>query len=57
MFLCHIVVAIVEGIYEDQWSLNEGLAKSQGWVAIAFIWLFAINFAYSWGKSHSLTLI
>ncbi|CAG7915534.1 unnamed protein product [Penicillium olsonii] len=49
MFLCHIVVAIVEGIYEDQWNLNEGLAKSQGWVAIAFIWLFAINFAYSWG--------
>lgn len=51
MFLCHIVVAIVEGIYEDQWNLNEGLAKPQGWVAIAFIWLFAVNFAYSWGKS------
>ena len=49
MFLCHIVVAIVEGIYEDQWKLNEGLAKPQGWVAIAFIWLFAVNFAYSWG--------
>lgn len=49
MFLCHIVVAIVEGIYEDKWNLNEGLAKPQGWVAIAFIWLFAINFAYSWG--------
>ncbi|KAJ5241287.1 Major facilitator superfamily domain general substrate transporter [Penicillium citrinum] len=49
MFLCHIVVAIVEGIYEDKWNLNQGLAKPQGWVAIAFIWLFAINFAYSWG--------
>ncbi|KAJ5398721.1 Major facilitator superfamily domain general substrate transporter [Penicillium sp. CMV-2018d] len=49
MFLCHIVVAIVEGIYEPQWDLNEGLARPQGWVAIAFIWLFAVNFAYSWG--------
>ncbi|KAJ5995050.1 hypothetical protein N7481_002027 [Penicillium waksmanii] len=49
MFLCHIVVAIVEGLFEDKWNLNEGLAKPQGWVAIAFIWLFAVNFAYSWG--------
>ena len=49
MFCCHIVVATLEGIYEDKWALNEGLYKSQGWVAIAFIWLFAVNFAYSWG--------
>ncbi|KAJ5665148.1 sugar transporter [Penicillium maclennaniae] len=49
MFCCHIVVAAVEGTYEDAWNLNEGLDKAQGWVAIAFIWLFAINFAYSWG--------
>ncbi|KAJ5786165.1 Major facilitator superfamily domain general substrate transporter [Penicillium pulvis] len=49
MFCCHIVVATVEGLYEDNWNLNEGLDKTQGWVAIVFIWLFAINFAYSWG--------
>ncbi|KAJ5735917.1 Major facilitator superfamily domain general substrate transporter [Penicillium malachiteum] len=49
MFCCHIVVATVEGIYEDNWNLNLGLDKAQGWVAIAFIWLFAVNFAYSWG--------
>ncbi|KAL3486433.1 sugar transporter [Aspergillus germanicus] len=49
MFCCHIVVATVEGIYQDDWALNEGLYKAQGWVAIAFIWLFACNFAYSWG--------
>ncbi|KAL2852036.1 general substrate transporter [Aspergillus pseudoustus] len=49
MFCCHIVVATVEGIYEDNWAKNEGLDKPQGWVAIAFIWLFAVNFAYSWG--------
>ncbi|KAJ5048598.1 hypothetical protein NUH16_007103 [Penicillium rubens] len=50
MFLCHIVVAVVEGIYEPKWDLNEGLARAQGWVAIAFIWLFAVNFAYFWGR-------
>ncbi|KAL4819923.1 general substrate transporter [Aspergillus spinulosporus] len=49
MFCCHIVVATVEGLYQDDWALNEGLYKAQGWVAIAFIWLFAVNFAYSWG--------
>ncbi|KAJ5689174.1 hypothetical protein N7462_003566 [Penicillium macrosclerotiorum] len=49
MFLCHIVVAIVEGLFKPKWDLNEGLDVAQGWVAIAFIWLFAVNFAYSWG--------
>ncbi|KAL2831434.1 sugar transporter [Aspergillus cavernicola] len=49
MFCCHIVVATVEGIYQDEWAKNEGLYTAQGWVAIAFIWLFACNFAYSWG--------
>ncbi|KAJ5827644.1 Major facilitator superfamily domain general substrate transporter [Penicillium robsamsonii] len=49
MFCCHIVVATVEGIYKPKWDLNEGLNKGQGWVAIVFIWLFAVNFAYSWG--------
>jgi MFS family permease len=52
MFCCHIVVAIVEGIYKPKWDLNEGLAVPQGWVAIVFIWLFAVNFAYSWGMSN-----
>ncbi|KAI9763034.1 MAG: hypothetical protein M4579_000097 [Chaenotheca gracillima] len=49
MCVCHVVVAAVDGVYEDQWALNEGLAKPQGWVSIVFIWLFAVNFAYSWG--------
>ncbi|KAJ5108533.1 Major facilitator superfamily domain general substrate transporter [Penicillium angulare] len=49
MFLCHIVVATVEGIFKPKWDLNLGLDKGQGWVAIVFIWLFAVNFAYSWG--------
>jgi MFS family permease len=53
MFCCHVVVATVEGLYEDDWNKNMGLDKAQGWVAIAFIWLFAVNFAYSWGASSS----
>jgi hypothetical protein len=57
MFCCHIVVATVEGLYQDDWALNEGLYKAQGWVAIAFIWLFAVNFAYSWGMRSLISLL
>jgi len=49
MCICHVVVASVDGVYENKWALGRGLAKPQGWVSIAFIWLFAVNFAYSWG--------
>ncbi|EEA19696.1 hypothetical protein TMatcc_009840 [Talaromyces marneffei ATCC 18224] len=49
MFICHVIVASVEGVYKPQWDKNEHLAVTQGWVAIVFIWLFAVNFAYSWG--------
>ena len=49
MCCCHVVVASVDGVYENKWALNQGLDKAQGWVSIAFIWLFAVNFAYSWG--------
>lgn len=41
MCICHIVVASIEGVFEDQWKLNEGLAIASGWVAIVFIWLSA----------------
>ncbi len=43
MCCCHIVVAAVDGTYENLWAENKGLAKAQGWVSIAFIWLFAVN--------------
>lgn len=45
MCCCHIVVASVDGVYENKWAENKGLNKTQGWVSIAFIWLFAVNFA------------
>jgi hypothetical protein len=49
MCVCHICVAAIDGVYEDNWALKQGLDTSAGWASIAFIWLFAVNFAYSWG--------
>lgn len=49
MCVCHIIIASIDGVYEDNWNLKEGLDKPAGWASIAFIWLFAVNFAYSWG--------
>ncbi|KAH0041131.1 sugar transporter, partial [Aureobasidium melanogenum] len=45
MFICHIVVAGIDGSYETDWSQH----KAAGWVSVVFVWLFACNFAYSWG--------
>ena len=45
MMVCHIVVAAVDGSFETSWSTH----RAAGWASIAFIWLFAVNFAYSWG--------
>jgi len=45
MCVCHVIVASLVGSFEDSWSTH----RSAGWASVAFIWLFAINFAYSWG--------
>ncbi|KAG0645882.1 MFS glucose transporter mfs1 [Hyphodiscus hymeniophilus] len=45
MCVCHLIVAAVDGSFENSWSTH----TSAGWASIAFIWLFAVNFAYSWG--------
>ncbi|KAI9830362.1 MAG: hypothetical protein M1819_005743 [Sarea resinae] len=45
MCICHVIVASIDGVYESDWKGH----KAQGWVSIVFIWLFAVNFAYSWG--------
>lgn len=52
MCVCHIIIASIDGKYEDSWALNQGLNKTAGWASIAFIWLFAVNFAYSWGRKY-----
>lgn len=47
MASCHFIVAGIIGSYSGKWDDN----KSAGWAAVVFIWIFVINFAYSWGAS------
>ncbi|KAJ6115332.1 Major facilitator superfamily domain general substrate transporter [Penicillium sp. IBT 16267x] len=45
MAMCHFVVAGIIGGYQNSWLEHRGA----GWTAIVFVWIFVINFAYSWG--------
>ncbi|KAJ5550586.1 hypothetical protein N7535_001471 [Penicillium sp. DV-2018c] len=45
MASCHFIVAGIIGAYQHTFDEH----KAAGWVAIAFVWIFVINFAYSWG--------
>lgn len=41
----HIIVAGISGRYDGRFAQNKGA----GWAAVAFIYVFIANFAYSWG--------
>ncbi|OGE56523.1 hypothetical protein PENARI_c003G09143 [Penicillium arizonense] len=45
MASCHFIVAGIIGAYQHTFDTH----KAAGWVAIVFVWIFVINFAYSWG--------
>lgn len=45
MGTCHIIVAILTGLFHNSWSSH----AAAGWVACVFVWIFAIGFGYSWG--------
>ncbi|KAJ5537675.1 hypothetical protein N7513_005627 [Penicillium frequentans] len=45
MATCHFIVAGIIGGYQGRWLENQ----AAGWTAIVFVWIFVINFAYSWG--------
>ncbi|PFH53022.1 hypothetical protein AMATHDRAFT_79415 [Amanita thiersii Skay4041] len=45
MATCHIIVAILTGLFSNDWQSH----VAAGWVACAFVWIFAIAFGYSWG--------
>ncbi|KAJ5999434.1 hypothetical protein N7451_007244 [Penicillium sp. IBT 35674x] len=45
MATCHFIVAGIIGGYQGKWLEN----RAAGWTAIVFVWIFVINFAYSWG--------
>ncbi|KAF9450915.1 general substrate transporter [Macrolepiota fuliginosa MF-IS2] len=45
MGTCHILVAILSGLFQDSWAQH----IAAGWAACALVWIFAIGFGYSWG--------
>ncbi|KAK5170238.1 uncharacterized protein LTR77_004824 [Saxophila tyrrhenica] len=45
MAMCHFIVAGITGAFQDSW----GSHTAAGWVAVVFVWFYAINFGYSWG--------
>ncbi|KAJ5885405.1 hypothetical protein N7495_009915 [Penicillium taxi] len=45
MAICHFIVAGIIGAYQHSFLTHQGA----GWTAIVFVWIFVINFAYSWG--------
>jgi len=45
MAVCHTILAILSGIYENSWPEH----RVAGWAAVVFVWLYAICFGFSWG--------
>lgn len=53
MAVCHFIVAGIIGSYQHSFASHSGA----GWAAVVFVWLFIINFAYSWGESFTNRLV
>lgn len=47
MGISHIIVAALYGSYGKSWQSH----AAAGWVAVVFVWIYEINFGYSWGVS------
>jgi MFS family permease len=45
MAACHFIVAILTGLYRDNWAQH----AAAGWAACVLVWVFTIGFGYSWG--------
>ncbi|KAL2812569.1 general substrate transporter [Aspergillus cavernicola] len=45
MAASHFIVAGITGSFSDNWPAHRGA----GWVAVVFIWIYAICFGFSWG--------
>jgi MFS family permease len=52
MAVCHFIVAAIIASYTNEWDNH----RAAGWVAVVFVWIYTINFAYSWGKNMTLAL-
>ncbi|PQE12104.1 Quinate permease protein [Rutstroemia sp. NJR-2017a BVV2] len=45
MAICELIIGIIVAKCSYDWTQN----AAAGWVAVVFVWLYIINFAYSWG--------
>ncbi|PQE22199.1 Quinate permease protein [Rutstroemia sp. NJR-2017a WRK4] len=45
MAICELIIGIIVAKCSHDWTQN----AVAGWVAVVFVWLYIINFAYSWG--------
>jgi MFS family permease len=45
MACCMIIVAVITACFQDDWENH----TAEGWVSVAFIYIFIANFAYAWG--------
>ena len=49
MAACHFAIAIIFARNTAAWADHQN--SGAGWAAVALVWLFVINFGYSWGPS------
>lgn len=52
MFACQLITGVIGAKFSGKWEDN----RTAGWAAVVMIWLYIMNFAYSWGPA-SWTLI
>ncbi|KAI9374446.1 general substrate transporter [Aspergillus egyptiacus] len=45
MGISHIIIAVMVGLYSDNWPAH----RTQGWVSVAFLFLYMLAFGASWG--------
>lgn len=45
MAASHFIVAGITGSFSDDWESH----RTAGWVAVVFVWVYAICFGFSWG--------
>jgi len=45
MAACHYIIAAIVASFSDDWPNHQGA----GWAAVVMVWLFVIQFGYSWG--------
>ncbi|KAL1936245.1 hypothetical protein VTP01DRAFT_379 [Rhizomucor pusillus] len=45
MTVCMVIIAIIVALFQHDWPNH----TAEGWVCVAFVYIFIANFAYSWG--------